>query len=528
MATTTPVPTSRIELRFKCTKLANLDVLSKSDPQIYVYEKRLIHKDYQLVGKTEKINNDLNPIFKTPVMIDYYFEETQDLRISVFDIDGEVFSSDDDDHIGDLNISLGNIAASQTRRIVKDIKNRKGKVTGSIEITFEEIAKTGHNLYLRLGGFNLDKKDFFGKSDPYYRVLKETVNGFVEVYKSEYIKNTLNPVWRETIIPLENLNGGDMKRPIQIQVYDYDSIGSHDLIGIFNTTMDEVLLGKKEFPLMNPKKTTKSNYKNSGYVSFYDARLVKDFSFLDYLYGGCEISLIVGIDCTGSNGEPTSSTSLHYKHPTKPNDYAQAIVSCGSVLTPYDSDGNIGVYGFGASLPNSYATDHCFPMTLTQNPEVLGVAGVLDTYYNNITKVSFSGPTYFAPLIDKVAKIAAKGQSQQNQKYTILMIITDGEITDIDNTIEAIVKASVLPLSIVIVGVGKDSFTNMVVLDGDDGLLVSNGVRAERDIVQFVPLRNYASNPQELASETLKEIPGQLLSYMKKMNYHPNTPKMPM
>ncbi|KAF2074544.1 hypothetical protein CYY_004171 [Polysphondylium violaceum] len=525
--TTTHIPTSRIELRFKCTKLANLDVLSKSDPQIYVSEKRG-NRPLTYIGKTEKIKNNLNPIFATPILIDYYFEESQDLRISVVDVDGEISSADHDDPIGDLSITLGNIVASQSRRVVKDIKNKHGKVTGSIEITFEEIAKTGHNLLLRLGGLNLDKKDLFGKSDPYYKIFKDTANGFVEVYKSEYIKNTLNPVWKEMVIPLENLNGGDMKRPIQIQVFDYDSIGDHDLIGIFSTTMDEVLLGKKEFPLINPKKTTKSNYKNSGFVSFYDARLVKDFSFLDFLYGGCEISLIVGIDCTGSNGEPTSSTSLHYKHPTKPNEYAQAIVSVGSVLTPYDTDGLIGVYGFGASLPNSYATDHCFPMTLTQNPEVLGVPGVLDTYYNNITKVSFSGPTYFAPLIDKAAKIAAKGQSQEQQKYTILMIITDGEITDMDNTIEAIVKASVLPLSIVIVGVGLDSFSSMVTLDGDDGPLVSKGVRAERDIVQFVPLRNYASNPQELASETLKEIPGQLLSYMKKMNYHPNTPKMPM
>ena len=35
-------------------------------------------------------------------------------------------------------------------------------------------------------------------------------------------------------------------------------------------------------------------------------------SFLDYIYGGCEVSLIVGIDFTRSNGVPSEQTSLHY------------------------------------------------------------------------------------------------------------------------------------------------------------------------------------------------------------------------
>lgn len=58
--------------------------------------------------------------------------------------------------------------------------------------------------------------------------------------------------------------------------------------------------------------------------------------------------------------------------------------------------------------------------------------------------------------------------SQSEQHYTILLILTDGVINDMPETINEIVKASVLPLSIIIVGVGTADFGNMDVLDADD------------------------------------------------------------
>jgi len=64
--------------------------------------------------------------------------------------------------------------------------------------------------------------------------------------------------------------------------------------------------------------------------------------------------------------------------------------------------------------------------------------------------------------------------------------LTDGEIHDMDNTKVSIVAASRLPLSIIVIGIGNADFTNMNILDGDNGLIDSNGRKAERDLVQFV------------------------------------------
>ena len=68
--------------------------------------------------------------------------------------------------------------------------------------------------------------------------------------------------------------------------------------------------------------------------------------------------------------------------------------------------------------------------------------------------------------------------------YTVLLLLTDGCIHDMSETINAIVKGSHLPLSIIIVGVGKEDFSDMEVLDSDGVVLrTALGVPALRDIV---------------------------------------------
>jgi len=67
--------------------------------------------------------------------------------------------------------------------------------------------------------------------------------------------------------------------------------------------------------------------------------------------------------------------------------------------------------------------------------------------------------------------------SQQQQKYNILLIITDGIISDLQSTIDQIVYGSDLPLSIIIVGVGSADFSAMDELDADEKQLYSQAFK---------------------------------------------------
>lgn len=75
-------------------------------------------------------------------------------------------------------------------------------------------------------------------------------------------------------------------------------------------------------------------------------------TFLDYIFGGCEIGVHVSIDYTLSNGAPTDPRSLHYINPqTQTNQYTDAIASVVGILENYDSDKLFPVYGFGGKVP---------------------------------------------------------------------------------------------------------------------------------------------------------------------------------
>ena len=52
---------SKVELSISCTNLKDLDYFSKSDPAVFLYEKRAKGQQWSYVGRTEVIDNNLNP-----------------------------------------------------------------------------------------------------------------------------------------------------------------------------------------------------------------------------------------------------------------------------------------------------------------------------------------------------------------------------------------------------------------------------------------------------------------------------------
>jgi hypothetical protein len=68
-------------------------------------------------------------------------------------------------------------------------------------------------------------------------------------------------------------------------------------------------------------------------------------------------------------------------------------------------------------------------------------------------------------------KVAQTYVNGPEDKYFILLILTDGEIHDMEETKRSIVESSHLPLSIIIIGIGSADFGNMHILDGDNGLV---------------------------------------------------------
>ncbi|NXF66966.1 CPNE9 protein, partial [Ciccaba nigrolineata] len=464
--------------------LLDMDTFSKSDPVVVLFVQGSGSSEWKEFGRTEVIDNTLNPDFVRKFVLDYYFEEKQNLRFDVYNVDSKSCSILKQDFLGQAFVALGEVIGSQRGRLERALTGVPGKRCGTILLLAEELSNCRDIVTMQLCANKLDKKDFFGKSDPFLVFYRSNEDGtFTICHKTEVVKNTLNPVWQPFTIPVRALCNGDYDRTVKIDVYDWDRDGrTRHAVG-------------PAASLALPPRT--------------------------------QLNFTVAIDFTASNGMPSQPTSLHYASPYQLSAYALALKAVGEIIQDYDSDKLFPAYGFGAKLPPDGKISHQFPLNNNaDNPSCAGIEGVLESYLQSLRTVQLYGPTNFAPIINQVAGAAA--QVTDGSQYHVLLIITDGVISDMLQTKEAIVTASALPMSIIIVGVGPAEFEAMEELDGDEVRVSSRGRYAERDIVQFVPFRDYVDDSgnqvlsmARLAKDVLAEIPEQLLSYMKTRDIKP-------
>ncbi|XP_030907589.2 copine-2 isoform X3 [Melopsittacus undulatus] len=513
----TPMPTGpvgsqycvcKVELSVCGQNLLDRDVTSKSDPFCVLFME--VSGKWVEVDRTETAVNNLNPAFAKKFIIDYHFEEVQKLKFALFDQDKSSMQLYEHDFLGEFSCTLGVIVSSKkiTRTLL--LGNGKPAGKGMITIAAQELSDN-RVITLSMAGRKLDKKDLFGKSDPFLEFYKPGDDGkWMLVHRTEVVKYTLDPTWKPFTVPLVSLCDGDVEKLIKVVCYDYDSDGGHDFIGEFQTSVAGMREAQDAFPLemecINPKKQKKKkNYKNSGII----------------IVNSCK----VGIDFTASNGNPRDPSSLHYINPMGTNEYLSAIWAVGQIIQDYDSDKMFPALGFGAQLPPDWKVSHEFAINFNPtNPFCSGVEGIVQAYSACLPHIRFYGPTNFSPIVNHVARFASQATQQEAaSQYFILLIITDGVISDMDETRHAVVQASKLPMSIIIVGVGNADFAAMEFLDGDSRVLRSHtGEEAVRDIVQFVPFRDFRNAPKEtLAKAVLAELPQQVVQYFKHQNLPP-------
>jgi len=518
---------SKVELHVSCKDLPKLDKLSKSDPIMAVKLYDVVKKTWTEADRTECVKNSLNPEFSKAIYLDYRFEEVQKIQFAVYDVDNSTNKLEDNDFLGSMETTLGQVVSTGT--LTELLKSKRGSDAGTIAIYAEEVVESRKWLTLQFGGSDLENKDLFSKSDPFLEFHRGNKDGsFTLVHKTEVLMDTLSPVWQPFTISASSLGRGEDSCPIKVICYDWESDGSHDLIGEFTTTLGELMVNQKSssWNLIDPRKAAKKKQKSSGLIYISSSKVFEKYSFLDYIFGGCQINFSVAIDFTASNGEPDDPRSLHYINPQAPNVYERALTSVGEVCQDYDTDKMFPALGFGVRIGDK--VHHKFALNgKPTNPYCTGIQGVLAAYHKAIRSESIvlSGPTNFAPVINHIANFAEKASQDPTlqQQYFVLLILTDGIISDMIEAKGAIIRASLLPMSIIIVGVGDANFSDMNKLDSDNHALSSGEEVAKRDIVQFVPFIKFSGEyaAEDLAREVLAELPKQLTEYMASKNILP-------
>ena len=459
---------------------------------------------YKPGGQTElsSVNSSTNTInFQKFFVMEYFFEKDQPIE---FRITGTVN--------GVVKTSLPNIMGSRGQTLNKPIEGTDGIILEVKGFSYKSKMTSTLKVDVSVNG------RLYGKGFMYTIKAKGNTNNPQNnmLYKSELnipLKNVQNIHFKQCSIPDIYVSSDGN--------YETSIIGLEIMDAKHNKKLGEYSGSLK--PLINNNTSLKLGSVGMANISV-DA--IKNYSFIDYLRGGMQINLTVAIDFTGSNGNPNQPSSLHYLGPNA-NQYETAIRACGDIVAYYDYDQKFPVFGFGGKFYGNPNVDHCFPLNCNpDDPEIYGIDGILQTYRTVLSNTQLFGPTYFHYFIDRLnAQVKEEIARENYNNYNVLMILTDGIIEDMDDTINSLVEASFLPISVIIIGIGTADFSNMEFLDADDEPLYDqNHRKADRDLVQFVPYRNFQNNGQKLAEQVLEEIPRQIVEFYQHKKISPGEP----
>lgn len=485
---------------------------------------------WQRVGTTETVPNSLDVTFSTSFEIPYFFERAQKLAVDVFDRDhGSERDADihRQDYLGSAELSVPSLvrAPGQKRTIPLTIPDLPSRRCGTVTFVAEEVVNTKLRLAYDISLSNLSSSSSLHKGKgPFLTISRRSAaspndHSWITVYRSETPGIPVSP----GAFQIERLSRSyericrcDDNMDLRFEI-SFLKGGKDRVVASAKSSLAQSLANDGVINLQRTERSLFPSSKVGGKLYLRNRTVTEDITFLDYIIGGCEISLVIAIDFSASNGNPQERGTLHFWDSMDVNEYEMAIRAVGDILAAYDSDQLFPAYGFGAKLPPDFLElNHKFSLTTTDDPTCHTIEEVLHMYRHALYNVRLSGPTQFTEIIRAAADHARADAEQNEQSYTILLIITDGIINDFDSTLKEIGLACHLPLSIVVIGVGNADFTDMNKLD--------RGNTIDRDIVQFVNFRQYKDAPEVLRAKVLEEIPDQFLQYMKMKGIAPMAP----
>uniref|UniRef100_A0A1I8FML2 C2 domain-containing protein n=1 Tax=Macrostomum lignano TaxID=282301 RepID=A0A1I8FML2_9PLAT len=263
---------------------------------------------------TETVERSSSPAFRTPLLAVYSAQE--EVRHGERRV------------IGTCSVSLGHVIHNGGQIVAQlDSGAGSGANSGRAKCLFhvEEYGGNKETLMLKLSGRGLDKKDLFGKSDPYVIIEKRNDKGRAGS------RNTLDPDWKPVKVSMDKLCGGDFGREIRFRCFDWDGaegdpeedkdIEFDELIGEFFTTPSDLLDGREICFDINLK------------VISVDSQ----GSFLDYMFGGTDFVLHSGHRHDGIEWESIAADlAALIQIPFTPNQYTIAMQAVLEIVQDYD------------------------------------------------------------------------------------------------------------------------------------------------------------------------------------------------
>ena len=389
--------------------------------------KNSVSSQYIDQGRTETIDNNLNPKWIKYFTVEYQPEETQWLLFEVYDDD------DDEDHelIGKCEVRLSDIISAPKMKFVCALVHRK-VLRGTLQIKVDIVNLKDDTIDMDWTG-DLVSKTYYccGFDNPYIlierarlltredlaekekaekearallnfsskrRKSKKTkeqeqeaacdkmvkqvdmVKDWVRICQTKFIFNQHTDLnFDHVSMKMTDFCNNNKTLPIRINVFSYENSGDHKLYGRVITSVREIELGNTDLELISKRN------KLMGMLTIDNFKVDMSPSLRHYLKHGWKIDTSIAIDFTLSNRPINELKSKHRQDQIRPGDmnhYEKAIYEVGGVLQKFAREGKFTVYGFGG-IPRYLGTKQLTKSDENELVKCWNLCGELDPDNSN-------------------------------------------------------------------------------------------------------------------------------------------------
>ena len=237
-------------------------------------------------------------------------------------------------------------------------------------------------------------------------------------------------------------------------------------------------------------------------LNFYE----NNNSLFDYFKSGLKLSCFISLDFSNIKLSPSLID-------TKSN-YVKLLKNISIIFSNYTENHLFYTYGFGA---NFLSDKEIFNINLKKSDSKINTINEVLKYFKLCLKSKFIKGEKFinlSPLIKKITKEIYK--LKETNHYNTAFIIIRGLIdqNDVTKTIDAIIESSLLPLTIFVIGVGKNDYSQMNNIFSSNNKLSSTGIEKKRNNAFFISLiKDFSNNTEKLISWCGEELSKQITNY---------------
>lgn len=512
------------------------------------------------IAVTERVLHSLSPRFETTIRLDFTLGDLRTLRFIVAESGPGKGKVMDDTIIGwidllsteacfgtsearVLNISLPTDMIEATLSALVAGENAQVGVATPptltiMPLTAVESLSGDAQVTFSCRAEGLADTDLIGKTEAYFAVFKalsdpmdvetDVASEWLPVFKSEVAQPSINPRWNEFTVELDQLSSH-----LKFEVYDYERLGRHDLIGVTQVTLAEINGTAAVRELVHPKRKLMfpGTYQNSGVLVFESVRMEGvERTFASYLAQGTQLGLSFAVDFGLGNLNRTDPSSLHFRHPKRNvwnpetlSTYERIMIAMGRALAAFDDSHLVAGLGFGARIKTDAGDSvlsQCFNLNGDrENPLCSGIYGLLNAYDLARNCVDFWGPVAMSDVIKRFVSAATQMQQMTPRqptldRYSICVVLTYGSVVDLGGLPDLLRQCETLPLSIVVVYLGPPG-EGEELKRLEDVLLPDGEACAQRQFLRVVDWNDFKGDASfsDLTKAAFSRIPKDFIAY---------------